>query len=417
MIAEIISIGDELITGQTLNSNASWLAGNLDKTGVATRQITIVSDDKEEIERALSEAERRADLILITGGLGPTKDDNTRDVLCTFFNSRLIESQVVSDDIKAFFAKRGLEVTETNRKQSLVPENCSILRNKNGTAPGLWFERKNKIFIAMPGVPFELKPMVKDHVIPFLKEKITGNFIIHRTILTHGIGESFLADKLNNWEKEFPSNIKLAYLPSPGLVKLQLSGTGENQQQIKEDVGTLINKLKKIIPGYIFGENHDTMQSIVGKLLKEKHATLSIAESCTGGMISHLVTSVSGASQYFAGSIIAYDNNIKINQLNVDKSLIEKYGAVSKQVAESMAAEIKKSFNTSYAIATTGIAGPEGGTDEKPVGLVWIAVAANDHLISKKFLFGDNRERNMIIASTAALNMLRKVLSGKQRRR
>ncbi len=413
MIAEIISIGDELITGQTLNSNASWLAGNLDKTGVATRQITIVSDDKEEIERALSEAERRADLILITGGLGPTKDDNTRDVLCNFFNSRLIESRLVLDDIKAFFAKRGLEVTETNRKQSLVPENCRILRNKNGTAPGLWFERKNKIFIAMPGVPFELKPMVKDHVIPFLKEKITGNFIIHRTILTHGIGESFLADKLNAWEKEFPPNIRLSYLPSPGTVKLRLSGTSKAPKKLKDEIEKLTGKLKDIIPDHIYGEDDDTMQSIVGKLLMGKGATLSVAESCTGGMISQMITSVAGASRYFTGSVIAYDNKIKIRQLGIDKSVIEKHGAVSRQVAESMATAIKKSFNTDYAIATTGIAGPEGGSKKKPVGMIWIALAVNSRITSEKFLFGDDRERNIIITSIAALNMLRKAIKEK----
>ena len=407
MIAELISIGDELLIGQINNSNATWLAWEVSKAGVATKQITTVSDDKQEILRALSEAWKRADLILVTGGLGPTKDDNTREALCEFFDCGLIENTDVLDDIHFFFSKRGIEVSETNRRQAMVPENCSILRNKIGTAPGLWCEKQNKLLIAMPGVPFELKSMVENQVLPFLEEQNTGNYIIHKTLVTHGLGESFLADKLKDWEKNLPSHIKLAYLPSPGIVRLRLSSSGNDQQGIKKEIYASIKGLKKIIPDNIIGVDDETMQEIVGKLLKNNNLTLSVAESCTGGMISHLITTIPGSSQYFMGGIIAYDNNVKIKQLKVDSSLIAKYGAVSKEAAEAMASGVRNLLQTDYSIVTTGIAGPEGGTAKKPVGLVWVAMAKNDKIISKKFLFGDNRERNILKTSIAALNMIR----------
>ncbi len=407
MNAEIISIGDELLTGQTINSNASWLANELHNVGIPVRQISVVSDEEAEILRSLKEAESRAELILISGGLGPTRDDKTREALCKYFNVGLVQDRRVLEDIELMFGKRGLRLTETNSRQALVPEGCKVIRNKNGTAPGLWFERNKKIFIAMPGVPFEFKPMVLESLLPALKEKNADNRIVHRTILTHGIGESFLADKINTWEKEIPHNINLAYLPSPGIVKLRLSGTGKNHQHIKRDIDALIKKLTIIIPEYIFGEDTETMHGVVSKILREKCLTLSVAESCTGGMISHMLTTVPGASQYFKGSIVAYDNEIKTRQLGVDKELIEKYGAVSKQVVEAMATGIKNIFDTNYAISTTGIAGPDGGTAKKPVGMVWIALATKDNIVSKKFLFGHNRERNILITAIAALNMLR----------
>ncbi len=407
MTAEIISIGDELLIGQTVNTNASWLAGELYNAGVPVKQNTVVSDDKAEIIRAITEAESRAGLILITGGLGPTKDDKTREALCDYFEDHLIENKVVLKNIDNLFRKRGLKVTETNQRQALVPSKCRVLKNNCGTAPGLMFERKNKLFIAIPGVPFELKSMVINEILPLLEEKYKRQCIIHKTILTHGIGESFLADRISGWQENIPENINLAYLPSPGIVKLRLSGAAEEEQSIRNDIDALIEQLRKIIPEYIFGEDHDTMQGVVGELLKEKCATLSVAESCTGGMISHLVTTVAGASNYFTGSIVAYDNKIKVDKLNVDSSLIEKHGAVSKQVSEAMAEKVRESFKTDYSLATTGIAGPDGGTKNKPVGTVWIALASKNFTKSKKFLFGHNRERNIMITSIAALNMLR----------
>ncbi len=408
MIAEIISVGDELLTGQVINSNGTWLAGELHKAGIDTRKITVVSDKAGEITGAMLEAESKSDLVIVTGGLGPTNDDNTRQAICDFLNTCLVENTCVLDNIRLLFEKRGMEVTETNRKQALIPKSCRVIQNQYGTAPGLMFERNNKLFFALPGVPFEFKPMVTNEIIPLLKKHIKNNFIVHKTILTHGIGESFLADKISDWEGELPSNIKLSYLSSPCIVRLRLSGKGKDQKHVKKDIDKLVKKLKMVIPDYVFGEDNDTMQSVVGELLKKREASVSVAESCTGGMISHLITSVGGASQYYTGGIIAYDNDIKINCLKVDRSLIKKHGAVSKHVAESMAIGVKKYMQTDYAIATTGIAGPEGGTPDKPVGLVWIAVAKNDNVVSKKYIFGNNRERNILIGSITALNMLRK---------
>jgi len=412
MKAEIISIGNELLIGQVVNTNASYIAEELSKSGIETTRITVISDNTEEIIKSLKEADRRANIIIITGGLGPTKDDITRESLCKFFNTKLVENSEVLKDISCFFKNKGLELTDINKRQALVPEKSKVLFNKNGTSPGFWFEKNGKLFVSLPGVPFELKPMITEHLLPYLK-KINNKHIIHQTILTHGIGESFLADKISDWEKALPPEIKLAYLPSPGIVRLRLSGIGSNYHILKKNIENNVIKLKEIIPEYIFGENKDTMQEVVGKLLKKNSATVSVAESCTGGMISNLLTGVPGASNYFHGSIIAYDNNIKTKLLNVDKELIEKHGAVSREIAESMALNIKKITLTNYGLATTGIAGPTGGSNDKPVGLVWVALATDEKIISKKFLFGNNRERNMIISSLAALNMLRLYLKTK----
>lgn len=417
MNTEIINIGDELLIGQVINTNASWMAENLNLSGFPVIRITVIKDDEQEILDALSEAEKRAGIILITGGLGPTKDDITKKTLCKFFGSSLVFNNSVFQDIERLFKERGFPMTDLNRIQAEVPENCIPLRNKNGTAPGMWFEKKKSnepplIFVSLPGVPFEMKPLVEDEVIPRLKKLFHPSFILHKTILTQGVGESFLSDMIEEWELKLPGNIKLAYLPQPGMVRLRLTGTGNDEQQLRSQIEKEVQKLNEIIGQYIFGTDTDTLGELVGKLLLNKNMSLSVAESCTGGYIGHLITSVPGSSQYFKGGIIAYSNHIKINELGVSSESLQKYGAVSEQVVVEMAREARKKFNTEYSIATSGIAGPGGGTPEKPVGLVWIAIATPEKITASKYFFGDNRERNIHKSAIEALNLLRKALAG-----
>ena len=425
MIAEIISIGDELLIGQVVNTNASWIAEKLNNIGIKVHQISTVSDNKEHILQSLEETESRADLIIITGGIGPTKDDITKTTLCEFFNTKLVFSDETYEIIQQLFKVRGYKVTESNRKQAEVPENCKLIANRNGTAPGMWFEKEGKIFISLPGVPYEMKALISESIIPDLQKLSKGNIIFHKTILTQGLGESFLSETIANWEDSLPAHIKLAYLPSPGIVRLRLSAysitksedsniqqinNSANQQfnNLKAEVEGLIEGLKKKIGEYIYGYDDDTLERIIGRLLKEKEKTICTAESSTGGFIAHRITSIAGSSAYFKGSIVAYANEIKENLLGVSPADIIKLGAVSEHVAKQMAIGAKHLMKTDYAIAVTGIAGPDGGTDDKPVGTTWIAVATPTDIIAKKFLFRDNRERNIIRTTLTALNILRK---------
>lgn len=408
MQAEIISIGDELLIGQVVNTNASWMSEKLNEVAVSVRYITTISDNEEDMMHLLETAYNRSDLVILTGGLGPTKDDKTKDVLVKFFNTSLELNETVLEDIKAYLNKRSVELNELNRNQAMTPKGCEIIRNPEGTAPGLVFKKKDKTVIAVPGVPYEMKHMFDDHIIPTLKKSQKQRNIVHRTVLTQGMAEAMLAEKLEDWENELPEDIKLAYLPSSSTVRLRLSGKGKSREEVKEKIQREIDKLKKIIPDYIYGYDDDTLEKIVIDILSKEDKTLSIAESCTGGYISHLITSVPGSSECFEGSVISYSNNIKEKHLNVPGDLIEKHGAVSSQVAEAMAEGVRKSFKTDYAVSVTGIAGPSGGTKEKPVGLVYIAVAAADNVYSKKYLFGDKRQRNIERSAVTALNMLRK---------
>ena len=414
MLAEIITIGDEILIGQIIDTNSAWLGTELSNIGISVKQITSISDDKQAILDAFALAEKRADIIIITGGLGPTKDDITKHTLCEYFNTHLIVNEEVLKHVAGFFEKRNRPMLEVNSKQAEVPANCQILFNTNGTAPGMWFSRNGKVFISMPGVPFEMKSIMQDHVFSKLKQTFTLPFIYHRSILTQGIGESFLAEKLKDWENHLPEKgIKLAYLPSPGMVKLRLSATGNDQQQVKELVDTEAKEVYELAADYVYGEEElgrevPTFQSILGKLLTEKNKTLAIAESCTGGYISHLITSVAGCSAYYKGSVIAYENEIKTAELNVSPDTLKTYGAVSVECAKEMAAGILKKFDTDYAIATTGIAGPTGETPEKPIGTVCIAIATRTNVHAQHFIFGNNRERNIKMAADMALSMLKK---------
>jgi nicotinamide-nucleotide amidase len=409
MLAEIITIGDELLIGQVVDTNSAWMGTLLNNNGIKVHQITSVSDNREHIIEALTEAAKRADIILITGGLGPTKDDITKVTLCNYFNTELVFNAEAFKDVEYVFKIRGREVTEVNRKQAEIPKNCIPLSNKNGTAPGMWFEEKGKIYVSMPGVPYEMKAIMENDVIPRLKKKFDLPVILHKTVLTQGIGESVLAEKIEAWEDSLAKeNIKLAYLPSPGMVRLRLTTSGKDAAVVKQTIDRKVKELIPLAESYIYGYDNDTLEELVGKLLLQKHKTLSTAESCTGGYIAHLITSIAGSSEYFKGSVVSYANEIKENVLGVKAETLGKHGAVSQQTVEEMVAGVSSKLNTDYAIAVSGIAGPGGGTAEKPVGLVWIAIKTPIKVFSKKFQFGDNRERNIRVTAITALNMLRK---------
>ncbi len=411
MTAEIITIGDELLIGQIVDTNSAWIGKQLSLTGIKVHQISSISDDEKHILQALAEAEQRVDLVLITGGLGPTKDDITKKTLCKYFNTRLIIHEDILEKIKIFFDRRGFKMSEINVQQAALPENCTIIPNPVGTASGMWFEKNNTVFVSMPGIPHEMKRIMTDGVLPKLKKEFDLPVIIHRTVLTYGIIESELSDQLEDFEKNLPEGMKLAYLPSLERLRLRLSITGKNREKLEKLLDEQVSELKKYLGNKVFGFGDSSLQEAIGILLKKTGQTVATAESCTGGNIAHLITGVPGSSEYFKGSVVAYDNRIKQNVLNVNEQSLIKYGAVSKEVVEQMALGVQKLMKTDFAIATSGIAGPGGGTDEKPVGTTWIAVATpNGEVHAKKYVFGTQRQQNIRRASAVALNNLRKSL-------
>ncbi len=410
MTVEIISIGDELLIGQVVNTNASWMAEELNRVGIGVHQITTISDDIDHIFSSLDEACRRSDIILITGGLGPTKDDITKQSLCEYFDTHLVFNSDVYANIIRLFGIRGVRMSELNRKQAEVPASCTPIRNSNGTAPGMWFEKDGKIYISMPGVPYEMKEMVREEVIPLLLKRFKTAAIVHKTIMTQGIPESVLAEKIESWENNLPANIKLAYLPQPGAVRLRLTAKGQDKTLTEKLVNQEIEKLIKIIPDEISSLEDETINETIGKLLKEKGKTLSVAESCTGGYIAHLITLVPGSSDYFKGAVIAYANETKESQLGVNHQSITEHGAVSEKVVKEMAEGVRKRMGTDYAIATSGVAGPGGGSAEKPVGTTWIAIASKENTVASHFMMGEHRERNIRKTSLTGLNLLRKIV-------
>lgn len=407
MEAAILTIGEEILIGQIVDTNSAWMAQELNRIGIAVKKIVSISDSDNEIQSSVNELLKQYDIVLSTGGLGPTSDDITKQSLCKLFNSKLVLHNPTLEHIREIFTKRGLPLTELNIKQAEVPHNCEVLFNSNGTAPGMWFNLEGKIFISMPGVPFEMKFIMTMHILPRLKERNGGGEIIHKTIQTFGLPESFLAEKLSRWESDLPKNIKLAYLPSPHSIRLRLSSIGSNKELVEQDIKNQIDKLYSIIPNNIFGFEHDTMASVVGRLMIENKHTLAVAESCTGGTISQLITQVPGSSQYFLGGVVSYSNEIKTSELGVNQDLIMMYGAVSQQVVNAMAEGIRIRFKSDFSVATSGIAGPTGGSEQKPVGTVWIAVSSNQGTISQMFNFGSDRDRNILRSSVTALNMLR----------
>jgi nicotinamide-nucleotide amidase len=381
--AEIITIGDEILIGQIVDTNSAWMGEQFNLNGIEIYQITSVHDDHDHILEAIKKAEKKVNLVVLTGGLGPTKDDITKNVLCDYFNTQLVFHDPTFEHIKKRFANRNIDINQLNKDQALIPESFTVLFNKAGTAPGLWFEKNDTIFVSIPGVPFEMKYLVEHEILPLLRESGKTKAIYHKTVLTQGLPESMLAEKIEEWESALPLHIKLAYLPNPMSVRLRLSAMGENETSLRNDVESEVQKLLLLIPDNVFGFNTETMAEVIGRTLKEKNKSLAITESCSGGYISHLVTSVPGSSEYYKGSVTAYSNSIKENVLGVKAQTLEEFGAVSEQVAKEMVLGIKQIMDSDYAVATTGIAGPGGGTEEKPVGTVWIAVAGENKVFTK----------------------------------
>ncbi len=407
ILAELLTIGDEILYGQIVDTNSQWMSVELDKVGIKVIRKTTVGDQEDEILTAFAEAEKRADIILITGGLGPTSDDLTKPLLAKYFDCKLEIHEEALQEITAFFKSRGREMIEPNRQQAALPVCCTKITNPIGTAPGMWFEKEGKVFMSMPGVPHEMKKMMTERVIPKLKEKFHTPNIYHKVIRTIGIGESFLAEKIAPWENSLPQHIKLAYLPSLGEVKLRLTGFSNSSSHLESEIEVLVEKLKVIAGDYIYGYGDESIEVAIGKMLRQRKLTLSMAESCTGGYLSHLITSVPGCSDYFLGSMVPYAYEIKMRQLGVKPEVLEKYGAVSEPTIIEMANIVRAKFNTDIGVATSGIAGPGGATPEKPVGMVWIAYSDKHQTVTKKLQISSDRAINIKMASAAVLNLIR----------
>ncbi|WP_340075701.1 competence/damage-inducible protein A [Leptobacterium sp. I13] len=410
MQAEIITIGDEILIGQVIDTNSAYIAKELNKIGVSVYQITSVQDETHHILEALSEAEMRADVIIITGGLGPTKDDITKHTICTYFDDKLVQNRAVLENVEMLFKKYiNTPISEVNRKQALVPSKATVLMNRYGTAPGMWLEKNNKVFVSLPGVPYEMKALMQHEVLPRIQQKFHRPYIIHKTVLTYGMGESAIADKIEDWENNLPDFIKLAYLPNLGKVRLRLTAKGVDKTKIEAAIEKQIKLLHNYIGDIIYGmENDHSIEYIIGKLLTEKRKTLATAESCTGGKIAECITSVPGASAYYKGSIVSYATEAKTAILKIPKELIEKYSVVSAKVAEAMAKNVQQLFKTDYAIATTGNAGPTKGDESTPVGMVFIAIATPSRVFSEGANMGNHREKVINKTANKAFEMLQK---------
>jgi len=408
MKAAIITIGDELLIGQTIDTNSAWMGAELSKSGFDVVRITSVHDRKADILNALKESTGKTEVVLITGGLGPTSDDITKPTLCEFFNTHLVFNDDVFRMNEEMMIRRNFPMNDKNRRQAEVPEGCKVLFNSVGTAPGMWFEKDGTIFISMPGVPYEMKHLMKELVLHELNKRFISQIIIHRNIMTYGIGESLLADRLTEFESGLPESIKLAYLPAYGIIKLRLTGTGSEHSQIANLIEEQAGRLYQTIPELIYGENEDSLEMVIGKLLIASKKTVSTAESCTGGEIAHLLTSVPGSSEYYKGSVIAYSNSVKTQLLGIQDYILTRYGAVSENTVKEMASGARSLLKSDYTIATSGIAGPDGGTEIKPVGTLWIAVASESGTVCEKHVFGNDRASNITRFSLAALNLLRK---------
>lgn len=410
MQAEIITIGDEILIGQIIDTNSTFIAKELNKIGVSVYQITSVQDDKVQILKALAEAESNVDIIIMTGGLGPTKDDITKHTLCEFFNDQMVTNKEVLANVEMLFEKYiNTPISDLNRRQALVPSTCRVMMNLYGTAPGMWFKKDNKVFISLPGVPYEMKALVVDEVLPNLRKTFKFPYILHKTLLTYGLGESAIANRIEAFEDALPENFKLAYLPNLGKVRLRLSAKAMDKKAIEAQMQQLIEVLIPQIEDIFVGfEGEETIETIIGAQLKERQQTLSLAESFTGGKISEFITKHSGASKFYKGSINCYATETKVNILGVDETIIKAYGVVSNEVAKAMAIAAKQLFQTDYAVATTGNAGPEKGDEQAEVGEVCIAVAGPNQVIVENFNFGNHREKVIDKGVNKALEMLLK---------
>ena len=406
MLAEIITIGDEILIGQIVDTNSAWMAQKLNEEGIRVKQISSVSDDRQHILTALAEAATRADIIFITGGLGPTKDDITKQTLAEYFNVKLVLNDDALNNVLNIFKRYNRPLLEVNRKQAEVPENCEIILNNNGTAPGMWFNVDGKIYVSMPGVPFEMKYMMEETVIPKLKATLKLPVIIHKTILTVGEGESFLAEKIADIENELPANIKLAYLPKMGQVRLRLSAYSDGETSLNDKLEEFASRIVERVGHNVVAQEDIPLEKVIQNYMTDKGLTLSVAESCTGGYVSHLITQHEGSSQFFLGGAVTYSNDLKENILGVKNETLYQFGAVSQETVTEMVEGALRQFKSDYALAITGIAGPGGGTHEKPVGTVWIAVANANKTVVKKFTFGNKRLQNIERSAVAAFFML-----------
>ena len=410
MLVEIITIGDEILIGQIVDTNSAWMAAQLNKIGLSVVQITSISDQKEHIINALDEAKTRAKVILMTGGLGPTKDDITKLTLSSYFNMPLRQDEATLAHVEAIFARLNKPMIDSNRNQAEVPDGCTVIQNINGTAPCMWFEVNGIIFVSLPGVPFEMMHLMEDEILPRLKKSFELPFIVHKTILTAGIGESFLAKEIEDIENSLPEHIKLAYLPKMGQVRLRLSSKGTNKEKIESEVNHYANLMMERLAEYLVASDDVALEKAILDLMKANNMSLSTAESCTGGYISHLLTKHAGSSAVFAGGAVVYSYDLKESVLGVKHETLANYGAVSEQTVTEMAAGAIKHFKTDYAIAVSGIAGPDGGMPGKPVGTVWIAVANKTKVVAKLFNFGNERLQNIERSATAAFTLLLKLL-------
>jgi len=411
MKAGVINIGDELLIGQTINTNLAWLGKEFGNAGISIYKSTTICDIEKDITDALDDYLEEADLIIITGGLGPTNDDITKETLAKYFNSELVLNKQILERIRRSYESRGLEMLESNIQQAVLPHNALVIDNRYGTASGMWFEKNGKIIISLPGVPYEMQALITEEVLPRLKSSFGIKGKYYQTLMLQGIGESFLAEKIEDWENRiYKDGLHLAYLPSPGVIKLRL--TSDKGPKEANKIKIYFEELKKRFPQYVYGINDESIFKVVGELLKSKHATLGTIESCTGGGLARSFIEYPGSSTFFQGGLITYSNASKIKLTNVSPETLNKYGAVSEEVAREMAIGGKHKLGVDYTIAVTGIAGPDGGTDEKPVGTVWIAIASNDEVIAQRFLFGEHRGRNIEKTELYAANLLRKKILG-----
>lgn len=411
MKVSIITIGDEILIGQIIDTNSAWIAQRLNEIGLELSKIYSISDTEQAILRTLKRAEELSDIIIITGGLGPTNDDITKHTLAKYFGDKLVRNQEVLHHIKDLFKKFGVDkINKLNEQQADLPSTCKVLFNKLGTASGMWFERGGKHFVSMPGVPHEMKNLMNTYVLPDLQSRFSAGVVVHKTILTQGVPESILAERLAVWESELPSSIKLAYLPSENRVRLRLSTRGDDEGLLNSLIDAQIEKLQTVIPELIFGEEQDRLEQRIGEELLKRNATIATAESCTGGYIAHLITRVAGSSAYYKGSVLAYDNTIKESVLGVKVDTLKSFGAVSEEVVVEMALGVKKIMKVDYAVATSGIAGPTGGTKEKPVGTVWVAIVGPNGVQSIKYQMGTERLWNIKRSASAVLLDLLHVL-------
>jgi nicotinamide-nucleotide amidase len=408
--AEVLTIGDEILFGQITDTNSQWIGAELTQIGIRLVRKTSVGDNEADILAALAEAESRADLILITGGLGPTKDDITKKTLCKYFDTELVINEDALALITEFFTKRGREMTELNRQQAALPRVAQYIKNSWGTAPGMWMERNGKVFVSMPGVPFEMKNLMTKRLLPKFQAYFQTPVIYHKMIRTVGIGESFLAERIEAWEDALPPHIKLAYLPHFGQVRLRLTATGSDLLSLQAEVQAEVDKVLPLIENNVFGFDQDELETVIGTLLKERGQTLVTAESCTGGYVAHLITKVAGSSAYYLGSVVAYSYELKTSALGVQQQTLNDFGAVSEQTIKEMAESARTRLGSTYAVATSGIAGPDGGTPDKPVGTVWIACAGPNGTVARKLMLTNLRETNIQLTATYTLDLLRKVI-------